>query len=427
MSKSWGHSALGGGHGGVRVLVAHSDKVARDDIVAQMEVLEHIDVVGAARSGDAAIALARKLEPDILLVAEHLPRQGGLAVTEAVCTLLPACGVILLLDELTADVLQRAMAAGARQIVPMPPPPGELLQAICEVHAALVGRRTARDGTAALPVVERAGQVVAVFGLKGGVGRTTVAANLAVAIRQETGLRVALVDAALPVGDVGALLDLPPTHSVTDLVGPLTREDEVAAVEGALTTHKRSGVRVLQAPHRAELAETITGDLLERALRTLRACHEYVVVDTYAALDERVLPVLEMADTILLVLSPDVAAIRSATVFLGIAELLGYPLDKIRPVLTRAATTSGIATPDVAAALGRSLDHLIPADERVVVRAINTGDPLVLSAPGTPVAAAITDLARQVVAATYPDANAASLAPQGGAARWGPLKLFVRG
>jgi len=425
VSTGGGRTGPAGGPG-VRVLVAHDDPTARDDLVAQLEASGRVEVVGTARSGDAAVALARKHAPDIVLVAEHLPAQGGPAVVEAVGALLPACGAILLLEELTADSMQRAMAVGARQIVPMPPPPGELLQAIGQVHAALAERRSAGSGVAPPPVVGCGGQIVAVFSLKGGVGCTTVAANLAVAIRQEMGLRVALVDASLPLGDIGALLDLPSTRSLTDLVGVRAQGDEAAAVEDALTTHGRSGVRVVQAPHRAELAETVTGDLLQRALGTLRAHHEYVVVDTYAALDERVLPVLELADTILLVLTPDVAAIRSAAVFLGIAALLGYPPDKIIPVVTRAATPDGIATPAVAAALGRPLDHLIPADERTVVRAINAGDPLVLSARGTPVAAAIVALARHVVTVAYPDAGA-SLAPRGAVARRGPLKRFARG
>jgi len=322
VSTGGGRTGPAGGPG-VRILVAHDDPTARDDLVAQLEASGRVEVVGTARSGDAAVALARKHAPDIVLVAEHLPAQGGPAVVEAVGALLPACGAILLLEELTADSMQRAMAVGARQIVPMPPPPGELLQAIGQVHAALAERRSAGSGVAPPPVVGCGGQIVAVFSLKGGVGCTTVAANLAVAIRQEMGLRVALVDASLPLGDIGTLLDLPSTRSLTDLVGVRAQGDEAAAVEDALTTHGRSGVRVVQAPHRAELAETVTGDLLQRALGTLRAHHEYVVVDTYAALDERVLPVLELADTILLVLTPDVAAIKSAAVFLPAGQ--DYP------------------------------------------------------------------------------------------------------
>ncbi len=424
MSERGSATGATDGRGAIRVLIAHGEDAARDDIVATLRTSARIEVVGVARSGDSTIALARKLTPDILLIDDDLPGGGGADTTERIGALLPAAAVILLASALSADTLQRAMRAGARQIVPLPLAPGELLQTIEQVHEALGGRRAPTPAPAGRPLT-LAGQVVVVFSLKGGVGCTTVATNLAVAIRQEMGLRVALVDASLPIGDAGALLDLPPTSSVTDLVGP--GGDDAAAVEDALLTHPRSGVRVLQAPHRVELAETITGDLLRRTLDTLRAHHEYVVVDTTAALDERVLPLLETADTILLALTPDVAAVRSATVFLRIVELLGYPAGKVLPIVTRAGIAGGIAVPEMAAALGRPLDHLIPSDERAVVRAINEGHPLVLSGRQTPVAAAIVDLARYLVAATYPDAVVAPLMTQGGVTRRGPLALFARG
>jgi len=162
-------------------------------------------------------------------------------------------------------------------------------------------------------------------------------------------------------------------------------------------------------------------------VETLRAHHEFVVVDTHAALDERVLPLLETADTILLALTPDMAALRSATVFLRIVELLGYPAGKVLPIVTRVGIAGGISTPEMAEALGRPLDRLIPTDERAVVRAINEGTPLMLSGRQTPVATAIVDLARYLVAATYPDAVAPLLMAQGGGARRGPLALFARG
>ena len=424
MSERWPAAGAADGRGTIRVLVAHGEDAARDDIVAILRASARIEVVGVARSGDTTIALARKLTPDILLIDDGLPGGGGADTTERLGALLPAAAVILLASTLSADTLQRAMRAGARQIVPLPVAPGELLETIGQVHEALVARRAPTPAHAGRPAA-LAGQIVVVFSLKGGVGCTTVATNLAVAIRQEMGLRVALVDASLPIGDVGALLDLPSTTSVTDLVG--LGGDDAAAVEDALLTHARSGVRVLQAPHRVELAETITGDLLRRTVETLRAHHEFVVVDTHAALDERVLPLLETADTILLALTQDMAALRSATVFLRIVELLGYPAGKVLPIVTRVGIAGGISTPEMAEALGRPLDRLIPTDERAVVRAINEGTPLMLSGRQTPVATAIVDLARYLVAATYPDAVAPLLMAQGGGARRGPLALFARG
>jgi pilus assembly protein CpaE len=421
----------------ITVLVAQGDDVAREEIEAILAGAEDMEVVGVARTGEAALALARKLTPAIVLVDYDLPGPGGgdgIATTEAVTALLPGVGVIVTAAELSAEALRRAMMAGARQFVQAPPRPEELVRAIYQVSDTTT--RRAASGAGALRPPEageaepaRAGQVVAVFSPKGGVGTTTVATNLAVAIRREAGLRVALVDGALPFGDVGVFMDLPPTRSIMDLQaltdgGPEGLEAEF--VETALVTHERSGVRVLLAPARPELADMVTGELLRRAVGALRRRAEYVVVDTWAALDERVLTVLEAADRVVLVTAPDLAALKGAKVFLEVAELLQFPREKVIPVLTRATAPAGITVADVAATLGRPVEVCIPSDERGVLRAINEGDPVVLGGRGTPVAVAITALAHRIVAESYPELHTAPAAAPATHPRAGRFKLFAR-
>jgi len=396
----------------IGVLVAHGDDVVRDEVTAILaNAAEDMEVVGVARTGDAALALARKLEPAIVLVDYDLPGRDGIETTEALATLLPTAGVIVLAADMSAEALRRAMVAGARQFVAAPPRPEELLRAIYQVHDTTAARRAAAGGTGepGEPNVgatrDRVGQTIAVFSPKGGAGTTTVATSLAVAIRQEAGLRVTLVDGALPFGDVGVFLDLPLTHSIMDLQVPLDTLDAELAETGLLT-HERSGVRVLLAPARPEMADMVTGELLRRVLGALRERAEYVVVDTWSALDERVLTVLEAADKIVLVVTLDLSAIKSARVFLEVADLLQFPPEKILVVATRANAPAGLTTSDVEAVLGRSLDICIPHDSATALRAINEGNPVALSGRGTPMAAALADLARRIVAEQHPDAVA---------------------
>jgi len=412
----------------IGVLVAHGDDVVREEVTAILAAAEDMEVVGVARTGDAALALARKLEPAIVLVDYDLPGRDGIATTEALATTLPGAGVIVLAADMSAEALRRAMVAGARQFVAAPPRPEELLRAIYQVYDTTAARRAARGGTGELgagAARERAGQTVAVFSPKGGAGTTTVAASLAVAIRQEAGLRVTLVDGALPFGDIGVFLDLPLTHSIMDLQVPLETLDADLA-ETALLTHERSGVRVLLAPARPEMADMVTGELLRRVLGALRERAEYVVVDTWSALDERVLTVLEAADKIVLVVTLDLSAIKSARVFLEVADLLQFPREKIIPIVNRSTTQAGISVADVEAALGRPVEERIPTDDRGALRAINEGDPVALSGRGTPVAAAITDLGRRIVAEHYPELHAPPATAPHAPARAGRFKLFAR-
>ncbi len=411
----------------IGVLVAHGDDVVREEVTAILAAAEDMEVVGVARNGDAALALARKLEPAIVLVDYDLPGRDGIATTEALATLAPGAGVIVLAADVSAEVLRRAMVAGARQFVGAPPQPEELLRAIYQVHDTTAAHRAAvgGPGTGAQAARERAGQTIAVFSPKGGAGTTTVAASLAVSIRQEAGLRVTLVDGALPFGDAGVFLDLAPTRSIMDLQAPLEALN-AEFVETALLTHERSGVRVLLAPARPEMADMVTGELLRRVLGALRERAEYVVVDTWSALDERVLTVLEAADKIVLVVTLDLSAIKSARVFLEVADLLQFPHEKIIPIVNRATTQAGITIADVEATLGRPVQVRIPTDDRGALRAINEGDPVALSGRGTPVAVAIADLGRRIVAEHYPELHAPPATAPHTPARVGRFKLFAR-
>jgi len=429
------------GQEAISILVARGDDVARDELVNLLTATERLLVVGAARDVDTAVALARQTRPDIVLVDLDLPvsatggpvTDGGIAVTEAISSALPATGLILLSAQMDAAALQRAMMAGAREFLRMPVEPADMLHAIQRLHVAMAPQRALMQGVrpkdrgvAGMPAgparPRPPGQVIAVYSPRGGVGRSTLATNLAVALRHEHGMNVALVDASLPFGDVGVLLDLPPTHSIVDLQAP---ESELDAdyVDSVLLPHK-SGIKALLAPPRPEMSEMVTDELLRRTLRVLRERHDYVVVDTSPTLDDRVLTTLEEADKVLLPLPPTLSAIRSAKAFLEVAALLQFPPDKVAPVVTRATAAVDIAISDVEATLGLPVEARIPADERGVTHAINVGDPIVLSAADSPVAVAITDLARRIVVKTHPETVVDALAAHAGPPRLRQFKLF---
>ncbi len=271
----------------ISVLVARGDDVARDELARLLTETSGLRVVGVARDGDATVALARQTRPDIVLIDEDLPKPGfqeggGIATTEALSSLLPGTGLILLARRMEASVLQRAMMAGAREFLCMPVEPADLLGSIQRVHTAMAPQRSMVRGGLAPELIRRDGQVIAVFSPRGGVGRTTLAANLAVALRHEHRMNVTLVDASLPFGDVGVLLDLPPTHSIVDLQVP-EAELDADYVDTVLVTHK-SGVKALLAPPRPEMSEMVTDELLRRTLRVLRERHDYVIVDTNSTL-----------------------------------------------------------------------------------------------------------------------------------------------
>ncbi|HJW21338.1 MAG TPA: AAA family ATPase, partial [Candidatus Limnocylindrales bacterium] len=266
------------------------------------------------------------------------------------------------------------------------------------------------------------GQVVSLFSPKGGVGRTTIAVNLAVAAAS-LGRRVALLDASFQFGDVGVLLNLNPKNkSIADLAVELDA-GEIESLETFMISHS-SGIRVLLAPPKPEQAELIGPSAIRRVIDKLRADHDLVVVDCPATFNEPTIAVLDQSDTILTLLTLEITSVKNMRLFLETADQLGYAKDKIRLVLNRADSTLGIRVADVEHSIGRKVDHTIVSDGRSVVYALNRGVPFFLSNREAQVSQDILRLA-QAVAGLAPRAADAAVAPAAKAAKVAPAKKSI--
>ncbi len=394
----------------ISILVAESDPAFLDQLVEWLSAEPTMEVVGSVNDSDEAVSLSRRHKPGVVLMDMDMPGRGGIDATEMITTLLPSTGVIMISQDGAPDSLRKAMIAGARQFVLKSTTKQELLRTIREVHQSTVARRVlgGPDLVVATPPQFNSagaareggpvdGQIIAVFSPKGGVGVTTVAVNVAVALRKDHRQRVCLVDGSLPFGDIAVFLDLAPSHSVMDLVvNPEQIDDEY--VKAALTAHNKSGLKVLLAPPRPEMAEMVTADQLRRTLTLMRTTFDYTIVDTWSCLDERVLTMLEVADRILLCFTLDLPAIKSAKVFLEVSELLRFPPEKIIPVLIKSTGTQGIEVRDVEATLGRPVSTQIGFDSRSTSRSINEGEPVVLGQSNTPIAADYRKIAVDLMA-----------------------------
>ena len=241
------------------------------------------------------------------------------------------------------------------------------------------------------------GTVVAVFSPKGGVGRTTVAVNLAVAAATELGKKVVVVDGSFQFGDVGVLLNLNPKNkSIADLVPELEQAGhEVESIDTFVINHS-AGIRVLLAPPSPEMAELITPAGIKRVIESLRLTHDLVVVDCTAFFNDTTLAILDSADTILTMLSLEITSIKNMRLFLEVVEQLGYEGGKVRLVLNRADSALGIRVADVEHSIGRKVDDTIVSDGRSVVYALNRGVPFFLSNREAQVSQDILRLAKAV-------------------------------
>jgi pilus assembly protein CpaE len=301
-----------------------------------------------------------------------------------------------------ADYLRRSMLAGAREFLVKPFSSDELTASIRQVSsrerekASRIGVATPISTNGTGPGGDDGGQIVAVFSPKGGVGRTTLAVNLAVAAAMELDKRVVVMDGSFQFGDVGVLFNLnPKSNSIADLI-PIIEQGEIDSIDPFIQVHS-SGVRVLLAPPTPEMAETITTAGVKQVLDVLRRNFDLVVVDCTAFFNDTTLAILDAADIILTMLSLEITSIKNMRLFLEVAEQLGYEAGKVRLVLNRADSTLGIRVADVETSIGRKVDETIVSDGRSVVYALNRGIPFFVSNREAQVSQDILRLARSVV------------------------------
>ncbi len=364
----------------IRLVIADDVAETRDNLAKLLYFEPDIVVVGSASSGSEALELCQQHNPHVILIDAHLGNQDGIEYARQIAGLSRKVGVIVMSVDGDQQHIRRAMRAGARDFLVKPFSSEELVQTIRRVYWEIIeAEEFEQKQVEAKPAVEMGkGRLIAAYSPKGGVGRTTILTNLAVATAQ-AGKRVALVDGSVYFGDVALMLNLVPSRSLGDVAVEAVRLDDDLLLD--LMVSHSSGVKALLAPPKPQAAELITPELMKRVLEIASRHFDYVFVDTWQSLHEIVLNVLDMADTILLILKLELPLIRDGKQFLELADLLGYPREKIVVVLNRSDSDTGIKVEVAEESLGRPFDARIVSDGRGVTMSVNQGVPLVLSQP----------------------------------------------
>ncbi len=236
-------------------------------------------------------------------------------------------------------------------------------------------------------------QVISIFAPKGGVGKTTVAVNLAVALREQTRSSVLLLDADVGVGNVTSVLAAPYRMGLADLADSPAEEWSDAAFEQATTQHEESGVRVLTWGTDASESQRVTVDLLLAAVRWARTHHSYVVIDNHPGYDDRTMAMLSVSNDIFLVVTPEVGPLRNSAQFLDLAREIGLG-DVVSVVVNRA--NHGVRLPDIEQALKLKVSATIVSNGPKAVIASNEGAPLITRFPRERITTDLHNVARLV-------------------------------
>jgi pilus assembly protein CpaE len=388
----------------IRLLLVDDIPETRENLRKLLFFESDVEVVGAATNGEEGVHMAIELQPDIVLMDINMPGMDGIAASEQISQRAPFTQIIMMSVQGEADYLRRSMLAGAREFLIKPFSSDELVSSIRRVYQLGASRRqalpampTAAVGKAAIaePMVQSAGKIVSVFSAKGGVGCSTIAVNLAIALQQNHSIKVAVVDTSLQFGDIGVLLNLYASRTIADLASNADELDD-ELISDVFLPHS-SGVKALLAPPKPEVADTVSPALVSEVLERLRKQFDVIIVDTGSVLDDVVLNVLDISDKIIVVTTPEIPAIKDAKLFFEVTEALDYGRERIIFVLNKADKRINIRAEDIEANIKYPIQGQLPLDERVVTTAINQGVPYVLGDKGGNLTQATIQLGRRLM------------------------------
>jgi pilus assembly protein CpaE len=325
--------------------------------------------------------------PDVLLIGPLAPPQEVLGLAGRLDVQCPGISVVLLTDP-SPEMWQAAMRAGIRDLLAPGAGVEEIRAAVERAGSAAAGRRRVLR-----PLEETArytGRVITIASPKGGVGKTTVATNLAIGLTAAAPQSTVLVDLDVQFGDVASALSLAPEYTLPDTAHGPASEDTMV-LKTFLTQHP-SGLYAVCGAESPAAGDTVTGADVTRLLASLAREFRYVVVDTAPGLSEQTLAALDRATDVVMLSSMDVPGVRGLRKELDVLrELCMIPAGR-HVVMNLADPKGGLSVRDVETAIGTGVDVVIPRSAAVPA-STNQGVPILASGRKDP---AVKELRRLV-------------------------------
>lgn len=391
----------------IRVLIVDDIAETRENVRKLLQFESDVEVVGTARTGKEGIQLALEMNPDVVLMDINMPDIDGITATENIRQQSPHIQVVILSVQGDQNYMRRAMLAGARDFLTKPPMGDELISAIKRagemahaerakgakqqmVLAPGAGASMAMGGYAAAQL----GKIILVYSPKGGTGCTTIAVNLAIALNNED-TRAVLIDGNLQFGDVAIFVNEQGKNTIVD-VAPRVDDLEADIIEDILIKHEASGIRILAAPQRPEMAEKISADQFIKVLQFMQRYYSYVVVDSSPILTDIILSAIDLSDVVVLVTTQEIPAIKNSRLILDLLTTMGINKERVLFAMNRYDKRIAITPERVSENLKHEISTVIPLDEKVAITAVNRGVPFMLDNKSQPIGKGIFSLAEAV-------------------------------
>lgn len=370
----------------IKLLIVDPDINYRSDLRKQL-VRSAIEVVGEADYGADAISLIHARRPDAVAVAWQDPAVRPEQTLEAISLALPSVALVVYSDIQDVTAVRQAVQAGAHDFLAKPVDTRELLNSLNKTFERMERQRLSESGALS---ASRNGTVISLFGAKGGIGKTTLATNLAVALHRLRNESVALMDIDTRFGDVAIVLDLQPETNISETVQSIDNLDR-NTIRSYLTQHS-SGISVLTAPTRPSEWRQVQPSHVERLITLLEETHDFVVLDTPGFFTELVGTALDMSDLVLLVTTLDVSSIKDCAMAVDMLKSADFPIERVKLVINHTNDHQKVDVNQVTAVTGLEVFWSVPFD-KAIIRGGQVGQPMVIAKPNTKGARSMIDLA----------------------------------
>ncbi len=370
-----------------RVMVVGQEVLQREEI-QKMLAVSGFAVIGEAGYGIEAVSLAKSTEPDVVVIAIEEPLIRALQTVEALRDLLPNSPLIGHSTIREPNAMRKAMLAGVKDYLIAPIKEEDIISSIHTVLAQEERRRAIQAGET--NELAAAGTVVTVFGAKGGIGKTTIATNLATALVQRTNQSVVVVDLDTRFGDVAILMDIPVERSIADMAIP---EEEITRelLQDCIYTHN-TGVAILPAPIRPTDWRSVHAGHIERIVQFLMQTYDYVILDTPGTFNDIVARALELATMVVLVATVDMASLKDTLLAIDMLRSWNFPQEKIKLVINATNEATTYHPQEIKRMLGRDVFWSVPYD-RNISTATQLGMPVVVAKPHSKAAESLAEMA----------------------------------
>ncbi len=377
----------------IKVFLVNSDQEAAKSLIEVLSNVEDIEIVGDSRMSESALAMLPELLPNVVIIDDDLPG-GAYSLAEEITQKFVNMAVIILANPPVDQAFRDALQAGARDVIGKPFNPPDLVDAIYGAYEYEKKRRVLLPSKTIEEARKRKAKVITVFSGKGGVGKTTIAVNLAATLAKKYEARTVLWDLDLHHGIVAVATNIVQRRHIADLLNEIQYLD-ADLLESYLERHE-SGLMVLPAPFTPEFADFVSAEHVTKILSVARENWDYVIIDCPSFFHEPAVAAMKQSDLIMLVGSLDMGTIKNLKACLMIMDKLNFSRARLRLVVNRVGREFGVFLKDIEATLKMPVFATIPADANSVLTGLNQGVPPVFSHPNSDFGRGIQMLAEKV-------------------------------